>query len=680
MKFFLRAVLVFAMSSAYAQSPRHCGTIFAQERLFEIDPSAKERFDKLNNASATASQNNYKSAPVPSYTIPVVFHVLHLGGFENISDAQIHNAIAILNRDFQKKNADTINIVTQFQSSAADCQIQFSLATLDEFGQCTNGITRHYTSKTNWQVSSAYYSYTWDPTKYMNIYVVNSLQNGAAAYAYLPGTASGVMDAIVSLHDYVGSIGTSNVSSSRTLTHEVGHWLNLHHVWGANNNPGVACGDDAVGDTPITEGHFFCDLNSSVCTPGVVENVQNYMEYSYCTNMFTYGQKARMHNALNSNAGGRDNLSTASNVIATGVVNPVYGCAPKAEYHNTTSVTCVGNSLTFTDLSYNAPVTNWSWSSPLASNTSSQQNGSLTFSTPGLAPVKLVVSNSNGSDSITKQSVVVMAAAGSGSTNLVEGFENGAFPNNNWIASQPLFGSSFVKTTSTAASGSCSIWVNNYFDNPNGPVAVFSPAYNLQNSVSAILSFKYAYAQQSTMNNDILKVAVSVNCGATWTDIFFKQGTALSTTGSVVTQSYLNPAPSHWKTETLNLGAYSSYPKVYIKFEFTPGATSPGNNIFIDDINISQIVGLNESGSELGMISVYPNPFSEQLTIRNDGTEEISSVRIMDVSLRSLLTLAPARLNASEITVNEFGNYASGIYFAEIRTTTGVKVVKLVKL
>ncbi|MCE3260147.1 MAG: hypothetical protein K0S12_1788, partial [Bacteroidetes bacterium] len=75
MKFFLRAVLVFAMSSAYAQSPRHCGTIFAQERLFEIDPSAKERFDKLNNASATASQNNYKSAPVPSYTIPVVFHV-----------------------------------------------------------------------------------------------------------------------------------------------------------------------------------------------------------------------------------------------------------------------------------------------------------------------------------------------------------------------------------------------------------------------------------------------------------------------------------------------------------------------------------------------------------------------------------------------------------------------------
>jgi hypothetical protein len=679
MKFFLKTLFIATACSVYSQNQPGCGFNYAQEELFRQDPSARQRFEKLMKDAE--AQGQYKTNQVATYTIPVVFHVLHKGGIENISDAQIHSAIAILNRDFQKLNSDTTQIVTAFKNLAADCSIQFSLATIDENGQCTNGITRHYDNKTDWTVTASNYIYTWDPTKYLNIYVVKTLQSGAAAYTYLPGSTGASMDAIVTLHQYVGSSGTSSSGNSRTLTHEVGHWLNLQHVWGSTNNPGVACGDDGVSDTPITKGHSWCNLGSSSgnCTSGVTENIQNYMEYAYCSRMFTIGQRTRMHNALNSSIGGRDNLWTMNNLNNTGVLNPVSGCFPKAEFIATNSVTCVGGSLLFTDLSYNAPVTSWVWTSTLAANSSTVQNGSLTFTASGLAPVKLVAANINGSDSITKAVVTVMAGSGTGTTNIMQGFETDPFPNNNWVATQPMFGSAFVLNTSTGASGTNCVWVNNYFDNPNGPVAFFTPAYNLQNSLSSDLAFKYAYAQQNAMNDDNLKVSVSVNCGASWTVLFNKSGAALSTTGTLVTSNFLNPQPAQWKQESFNILAYSGSSQVYFKFEFTPDASSPGNNIFIDDILIDQTVGLKETGAALKNISVYPNPFDQFLTIRNSGTDKITSVKLFDVSMRQITSIATEQLTAQEIKITDLVKYNPGVYFAEIKTGEGSKVIKLIK-
>ena len=105
-------------------------------------------------------------------------------------------------------------------------------------------------------------------------------------------------DGIVIQHNYTGSIGTSNAYRSRTLTHEVGHWLNLRHPWGNSNNPGLAenCDeDDLVDDTPNTMGWTSCVLEGTTC--GSLDNVQNYMDYSYCGRMFTLGQKDRMRAA-----------------------------------------------------------------------------------------------------------------------------------------------------------------------------------------------------------------------------------------------------------------------------------------------------------------------------------------------------------------------------------------------
>jgi len=248
------------------------------------------------------------------YKIPVVFHVLHNNGIENISDEQIFDALAILNRDYRLQNQDANNVQTEFQGMPADIEVEFLLATKAPNGQCFKGITRTLSTETyngangNTQVNAIIagndvYNGTWAGNKYLNIFICSDI-GGAAGYTTNPSgfSASQMTNGIWVLHDYVGSIGTSSVGTSRTLTHEVGHWLNLSHTWGSNNNPGNAasCGGngDNVQDTPACIGVSACLLNSNTCTTDnaywgfdMKDNVENYMDYSYCSKMFTQGQK-----------------------------------------------------------------------------------------------------------------------------------------------------------------------------------------------------------------------------------------------------------------------------------------------------------------------------------------------------------------------------------------------------
>jgi hypothetical protein len=222
--------------------------------------------------------------------IPVVFHILHNYGPENISDAQVLDEVRILNEDFRMRNPDTVAIVPAFKHIAADCEIEFRLATIDPNGNCTNGIDRIVSTLTENAGDQSKLN-PWPDHQYLNIWVVSSLAwSGVAAYAYYPGTAPAGADGVISQHRFIGSIGTGSPGTSRVITHEVGHCFNLTHVWGDTNDPGVSCGDDSVSDTPITEGWTSCNLNGSSCGNSL-DNVQNYMEYAYCDRMFTQGQK-----------------------------------------------------------------------------------------------------------------------------------------------------------------------------------------------------------------------------------------------------------------------------------------------------------------------------------------------------------------------------------------------------
>lgn len=262
----------------------HCGTTQATRQLYLQHPELIQQeaaFNtSLNARIANASRKTSNSDDV--YIIPVVFHVIHANGDENISDAQIQNQIDILNNDYRKLNADIGNIVknTAFDTLAADIKIEFRLAQIDPQGNCTNGIDRIY-SRLTYAANDASKLNQWPREKYLNVWTVKTIGSvGVAGYAYLPSNTNSylyIYDGILILSDYIGSIGTGSLAKSRALTHEIGHYLSLYHPWGSNNSPGVDCsGDDQVADVPRTKGHTTCDLYTPTCTIYPINNAYTF--------------------------------------------------------------------------------------------------------------------------------------------------------------------------------------------------------------------------------------------------------------------------------------------------------------------------------------------------------------------------------------------------------------------
>ncbi|MEP7171194.1 MAG: zinc metalloprotease, partial [Bacteroidota bacterium] len=277
-------------------------TLFQQKAA--QDPSVRlnrEQLDRETEQYVSKHQNqnpNQKSTSVVKI-IPVVFHIIHEGGSENISEAQIIDQLDSLNKDFRRQNADTVDTPAPFKPLAADCEIEFRLAQLDPNGNCTNGITRHFSHLTNDARDNIKSFDYWPSNKYLNIWVVKTIENTQATsgfiigYAQFPG-GSALTDGVVLKYDWVGSIGTaaSNGGYGRTAPHEVGHWLNLRHIWGD-----ATCGSDLVADTPTQ------NVNQSNCPnfPKIDTQCNNgpngamftdYMDYTNdgCINLFTEGQ------------------------------------------------------------------------------------------------------------------------------------------------------------------------------------------------------------------------------------------------------------------------------------------------------------------------------------------------------------------------------------------------------
>ena len=682
----------FLFFNGISQTIQPCFTNEMMQKWLLGNPSAKADFDKHQQEAKTTdsiaflngySKLNRKTA-VAAYTVPIVFHVLHLNGPENISDAQILDQLNILTRDFRKKNPDTVSIVAPFKLLAGDINFEFVLATKDPMGNCTNGITRHYDARTDWTASFSDYVYTWPRNMYLNVYVVRSLNNGAAAYTYLPGTVGAAQDAIVIQHNYVGSTGTSNIFFSRTLTHEVGHWFNLNHIWGNTNNAGVICGDDGVSDTPITKGFTNCfNTMPSVCNTPTVENIQNYMDYAFCAKMFTIGQGVRMTNSILGGIAGRNNLWSNSNLNATGVINPVSPCGPKAQFIVNTQIGCVGSNFTFQDLSYNGVVTNWNWNfqsgSPAVSLSS---NPTVSFISSGTKTVSLKVSNGAGADSIIQNCVTVLAGPGSGTNNITQSFETISFPDNIWIANTPATGSGWTQTSLGAATGTNCVYINNYFDNPNEAAIFYTPMFNLSTMLNPAISFKVAHAQKTATNNDRLRVYYTTACGNPWTVIFSAIGSSLQTlgAGNYSLNAYTNPVAAEWRKSILDLTSIGTFTNVLFKFEFTPDSTNPGNNIFIDDINIETNTAINSYEKENSYINIAPNPFSNSTKITflllQKNNVKINLFDCTGKKVKSILNSDLEKGNHEYII--DTIDLAGGIYFVELKFGESVHSRKII--
>ncbi len=304
--------LVLILLSSFALSQEHqCGATQKWQEQLAKNPELQQNRDALNAFTERWVQEHYKESGRAVETIPVVVHVVYKNEAQNISTAQVQSQIEVLNEDYRKMNADISGLPSVWNSLAADVEIEFQLATCDPDGYATNGITRTETTVLSWngsdnvKVTSEGGHDPWPSSDYLNIWVCN-IGAGLLGYAYPPGI-SPFLDGVVIGYRYFGNEGNvSNVYDlGRTATHEIGHWLNLDHLWGPGEDNLSCTADDGVSDTPKQDGaNFGCnrtfpDISCSNGPNGDMFN--NYMDYGNdeCLFFFTNGQKARMLAALN---------------------------------------------------------------------------------------------------------------------------------------------------------------------------------------------------------------------------------------------------------------------------------------------------------------------------------------------------------------------------------------------
>jgi PKD repeat protein len=659
-----------------AQTSQHfCGTDHVNRKTLEENPWLQDVNKQLeeftqNYIQSHRNQNdNQRSRNGQRYIIPVVFHVVHNYGEEYISDEQIYDGLRMLNEDFRKRNVDTSSIVTAFKQIAADCEIEFRLPTRDPKGKPTNGINR-YQSNTTYSGSDDVMIQGWPRDMYMNVYLVNSFeQQGLIGYTRIPANLEGInglVDGIVILHTAIGSIGTARQNINRSLTHEVGHWLNLLHTWGQTNEPGVSCGDDGVFDTPITRGDFSCNLNKQFCTPSVVENTQNHMDYASCPRMFTEGQKLRMHAALNSNVSGRNNLWSDYTLNYTGAATStnVNTAPPVADFHIPNKTTCVGEAITIKDFSWRGPINNWEWEFENATpNISNDQNPTVTFNRSGWQKVSLKVTSSNGqSTKVDEQFIFVKDRT---IESFTENFENAEFVNNNYIAENYANNESKWQLTNSAShTGGLSFVLNNFDVDIYDIDAFTTPEYDLSGSNVADLNFKYSLATRASFSEDIkdrLRIFYSIDCGKTWRVFFNQSGVSLITAGNF-NQTFIPTLENQWAQLSVPIpnSALNNGTAIF-KFEFTRDKFS--NNIYIDDINVDDVYTTIENKSFSNItLNVFPNPNKGNFTLSfNNPTPINGTIQVYDM-IGKMVYEGNQFFSAGEQKVSINKNFTSGIY------------------
>ena len=700
---------VISTGKSFAQETHFtCGSHTQMKKLYAENPGLEEDYKKLLNRYKENRTVNGKSTTVR--VIPIVFHIVHEYGVENVPDQNIQNAVDILNEDYRKLNADTNLVISPFDTIIGDAYIEFRLATIDPWGNCTNGIEHIYNHNTN-QGDDYSKLNQWDRDKYLNVWLTKTIGSaGVAGYAYYPTGVTGTgfyRDGIIILYDYVSELLPSSAGHSRALTHEIGHWLGLAHTWGNDNDPGNAasCGqDDGIRDTPNCIGMTSCNLSMNSCNDtqtldsywgsyDPVDNAQNYMDYSYCSVMFTKGQTDFMNNVLDQETSGRNNLFTAANLVETGTstMTPVT-CTPVADFYvdvngpisntganaNVMSA-CVNDPITFKDASWKAGVSSWSWSFPGATPPSSNnQNPTVTYAAPGWYDVTLTVTNSAGSNTKTINHMVYVQGDWAEYTGpRSEDFNQNS---NFWISLNPENNeASFSRVATGGKQNTPCFKLNNWKDVSNAEMFMddwyyydrlanskdylITPAFDLRSTSNVNISFDYAYGTKATATTDItekLIVYYSRDCGKTWVQKTSLTGSALVTAGYVGNTDYTPNNDLQWKTVSFTHTPTAADNKLKFKFEFI--ASDFSSNFYFDNFNISGTLGIEDNGV-LSTISIAPNPVATGSDLAVEVPTATNGMKLIVMDLKgAIISTTEVPASSGVQTVNIPMNVAKGCY------------------
>ncbi|HRG02131.1 MAG TPA: M43 family zinc metalloprotease [Bacteroidia bacterium] len=681
MKIFPFIIATIISASIIAQSPLHCGAdemrINTLKQQPEVAKAVIKRDAELENFTQNFVPALSKNSTTATYIIPVVFHVIHNYGAENISDAQLKDGIDIINKTFRKLHPNTSTIIPAFQGIHADCDIEFRLATIDPNGNCHSGINRiasTLTSSGDHRVKNLIH---WPPTKYLNVYVVANAA-GLAGHAVWPSDADTIplWDGIVLSHNYVGTFGTSNLTQSVAFAHECGHYLNLHHIWGGNNvpnfyyypcaDPNKDCNiDDLVADTPPTIGWQACNLSGASCG-NTVDNVQNAMDYSYCNIMFTQGQKTRMQACLNSPIAGRNNLWQTANLIATGTYTTT---APlcKADFISNKTMVCPGAAaVTFTNTSYNGTFTSVEWLFPGGTpSVSSVSNPTVNYTTPGSYNVTLKVKNGTDSVTVIKQHYINVQSNTAVGYPFSESFETITSLNGlEWYTNNLDTSNTWQLTNLAASTGSTSVMLDNFNSAINGKDELYSKAINLTGASALTVSFKYAFARRDTSNRDQLYLYAQSACNGTSIPRFNAIGAALETVPVTNTAFYPTSA-NDWRFVSNSILSAQFTAGFRLKFLFNRNG---GNNIFIDDINIDISTATKDITETIDAVNLFPNPAVNVCSLKFN----LNQTKSLSITIYNLLGE-----KVQTITKNVFESGEHELKFNTNNLSNGMYIVQL---
>lgn len=631
-------------------------------------------------------------------TCPVVIHCVYGSTAQNISMNQALSQLQVMNEDFGRTNADQNTNWPQ----AANTTIQFCLAQRTPAGLATTGLeTRQYgSSSTSWSTNDNVKSYAnggldaWDPARYLNIWVCN-LSGGLLGYGEFPINSVSNTFGVVIDYTCFGSNYTSYGTFSgiqapfdrgRTVTHEFSHCFDLYHIWGDDN--GSCSGSDYCADTPnqadATTGCYNFP-HTDVCSPnnpGIM--FENYMDYSddICLNIFTNNQKTRMLAVLNSapyNALQTSNGCTSpgpnTNDAAISAITTPNGSLCGTTFTPVVVLKNWGSStLTSVAIKYRIDATTlqtYNWTGSLGTGLTTNVTlasmtttvGSHTFTAYTLSPNGQTDANA-GND----QSTSNFTCTSSGQAlPFFQGFEGATFVPTGWTLNNPDAGVTWDRTTSCSKTGVACAKMDNYnYTGGNGQVDEMTlPALNVSTVAGPVLTFQvaYTYWTQPFQFSDTLKVWVSTNCGATWTSVYNKSGTALQTGPPLSsTSAGWVPSSTEWRMETVSLLPYQNATSLMIKFR---SISDFEDNMYVDDINIMNSTGMQQSNLS-SLITLFPNPSTGvfNLNLGLDAQKDIT-VNVVNTLGQSIHQFAEMNTAGGSFPI-DLSTQPNGVYFVEV--------------
>lgn len=635
LKKFIPFLLLTQLAITPLMAQRNCSSHDHMVEMLQNDPEFAQRRQQIENHSADYVANPSKQVRVLK-TIPVVVHVVYNTAAQNISTAQIQSQINVLNQDFRKLNADISSVPSAFTGLAADCEIEFCLAQRTPSGAATTGIVRVQTSTTsfssnnNVKFASSGGSNAWDATKYLNIWVA-PLSGGLLGYAQFPG-GSAATDGVVCNHSAFGTTGTAAApfNKGRTATHEVGHWLNLFHIWG---DDGTSCsGSDQVNDTPNqADQNYGCPSFPAVsCSNGPNGDMfMNYMDYTddACMFMFTNGQKARM-NALFATGGSKASLLTS------------LGCVPPA-----TSVCGVASGLNATAITTTSATLNWGAVTNATSyNVQYKLSSASTWTTITSTSASLPITGLT-AGSIYQFQVQTVCATGTSAYSTAASF------------------------TTTSVAPSCT---NSYESNNSLGAAKVIPINTPINSLIATNGDRDYY--RFTTLNGAAKIKVTLtNLPADYDmRLYNLSGTQLGSSSNTGTAS----ESITYNTATLGAQYYLQVFGYNGAFNATQCYTLTVQTS-ASNLRMEAITGLQKED-----LTISPNPASEKINIEYNGFEgEKSIINIYSPLGQKVATQTQNNLNGLNNMSFNLSQYSNGIYLVEMITDSErfVKRISILK-